>query len=229
MKGLLPEVLKFCELKIKDPFDTRIKQTMESFDSVAKLLKWAENCLFDEKNNLINAKLHNLPNIVSSQEVVPVNNVTRRFNNNNNQRQSNYHGQTDNVTRGNNVSSDFEQIVLSKLNKLDKIENDIAELKDRVDLLERGTKNTSHSTASNTQQQQASWVEGSPRCFNCQNIGHFGKDCAQPCRTCENSNHCGGNCPVRFASNRCPPQTRAVNFVDEDVQRQDFQLRSRQL
>lgn len=70
-----------------------------------------------------------------------------------------------------------------------------------------------------------------PRCYNCQHLGHFGKDCAQPCRTFENSNHCGGNCPVRFTSNRRIPQTRAVNFVDEQdqVPHQDFHPGSRQL
>lgn len=232
MKGLLPEVFKFCEQKIKDPFDTRAKQTLESFDTVAKLLKWAENCLCDEKKTVINDNSPNLAVAVTSKELVSVNNVTRRPHNGN--PKNNYHGQqTDNVGRKNiNGVPDFEQIVLSKLNKLDKIENDIALLKDRVDLLEKGNKGgSSYSNTGNTNQQQASWVEGSPRCFNCQHVGHFGKDCNQPCRTCENSNHCGGNCPVRFASNRRATQGKSVNFSDEvePNKQQDFHLGSVQL
>ncbi|KAI9328817.1 hypothetical protein BD770DRAFT_449744 [Pilaira anomala] len=190
-KGLLPEVTKFCDLKLKDPFDTRIKQTMESFDSVAKLLKWAENCLFDEKKALVSQHA----TITTSKEVVPVHNVTRRPNtNNNNNYRSNYSGHADNV--------------------LDKIENDIAVLKDRVDLLEKVRKGVSGSSTSNNPQQ--AWVEGSPRCYNCQNLGHFDRPTTTTRFSLGFCPTLGGAEPSQIKPRKEPPDkstSRGINVI----------------
>ncbi|KAI8340962.1 hypothetical protein BD560DRAFT_428098 [Blakeslea trispora] len=173
IKGLRPEVAKFCEMKTKDPFNTEAKKAMDSFEGLTKLLMWAETCLYKKKTMGVMFPEG------ETRAIVQVNNVTRKPNGHNTRHQHKTQGNEGQIYQRNNgyqsKNSDFESLVLSKLDKLEDIENDLAALKDRVVAVERGTRNqaTGTSSSGNT---GSKWVDGAPRCFNCQQVVILGEN-----------------------------------------------------
>lgn len=116
LKGLLPQVRNFCEKKLKDPFSTTTaKSTLETFEGLEKLLRWAEGCMYEDRKVLA-------INSTTELEASPVM-ITRRQGSYNN-----YNGHTSNNRDGHNRSdttqpnyTEFEKIVLTKLDKFDAI------------------------------------------------------------------------------------------------------------
>lgn len=222
LQGLQPTTQRFCEQKIKDPLLTEAqKAKMATIEGIESVLKWAEACLLEIK------KEPTLPvPITQAQELVLVNNVTRKQHKEHNQYQG---GRTQDSRMGNtnfkendgNLHSgkkltEFERLVLDKLNKLDQIENDLAVVKDRVDLLEKASNlrgvNTKGTEVNNTSQGY--------KCYNCDRANHYARDCRDKCRACVNSNHAANVCP-KYQNER-DARASKVNCI-ENCDHQDFQ------
>lgn len=124
MKGLLIPVAKFCEQKVGDPFNLAARTTFVTLPGVKKLLKWAEQCLYEDQKVLSNDQKDR------TMEVVPITSVMRRNGG------ARAHGDNEAKSRHTDQvipMSAFEKTVLEKLSKLDVMENDLALMKDRVD------------------------------------------------------------------------------------------------
>lgn len=208
MKGLLPQVRIFCEKKLKDPFNKEAKKTLDGLDGLEKLLRWAESCLYEDRK-VLNVTSDE-ENIVGSTSV----NAVRRFERNNSR--TDHSSGTANNNKAN--MTDFERLVLAKLEKLDLIENELAMVKDRVDMMEKNnaaqvgqssypSHNGNHGTGGNKL-----------RCYNCDGVGHFARNCNSMCNTCERANHSSFNCPKRNQENGGEGQTN--NSLQES---KDFQ------
>lgn len=206
MKGLVPQVAKFCDQKLKDPFNQAARTTAVTVEGVEKLLKWAEQCLYEDRKVSCSSVGHDdgINNVSTAPRRVQFKNTADGPTYQRHETSTLNHKKINNLT-------EFEQRVLNKLDKLDLIENEIAVIKDRIDILEKGPKtNQGYANAAN--------YKKGIKCFNCEDTGHFARECPNPCSKCENANHPADNCPKRLQAYQ-DRMKRQVNNVDT----QDFQ------
>ncbi|KAI8347871.1 hypothetical protein BD560DRAFT_427714 [Blakeslea trispora] len=205
--GLLPHVRKFCEKTPKDPFNATSSNTLNTFEGLEKLIRWAESCLYEDR------KLIATENVVDEEPAQVM--AVRRTEGSEYDR-----GRTKEIgSRSNNngathmALSEFEKQVLSKLSKLDSIENDLALFKDRVDLMEKGRAGNSSYTNGNTSGTSTN-AGSKSKCYNCEGYGHFARDCGFPCISCNSKEHSAKTCPRRSQQEKPMNLVMHQNFQD---------------
>lgn len=191
MKGLTPEVARFCPQKLKDPFNHAARTTFHTLEGIEKLLKWAEHCLYGDRKTAHGS--HDEVETSGAPMVLKRDGGSKE--------KSVNHVSVNQGTRNDSsiikVNSEFERAVLNKLNKLDIIENDLALLKDRVSSLEE---NENKPEAKQRFNGFRSASNSKIKCFNCENTGHYARECPDPCGRCEISDHVPEDCPRRLLS-----------------------------
>jgi hypothetical protein len=136
--GLLRNVQMFCENMECHPFHPAADGHYETYAGLETLLRWTERCMHQ-----------NLTGVVQDKQV-EVNIIVRPI------KHEDAKKDVINMT----TLSPFEKYALnklSKLNSLERIENDLAATMDRAQILEKRSNNTNNAV----------------KCFNCSQMGHY--------------------------------------------------------